>query len=302
MDSSALFNLVTKPFIKILLCALMSLAATTAGNATETTLPAILGENLTVLIEPGVSLIELAVQSGVGFQALQNANPDVDIWIPAPGTQVIIPKRAIFPGKPSPGLTINLAEMRVFHLSGESAENEAGCYPMGIGRDGRDTPEGDYQIIDKVENPVWRVPGSIRAVKPELPDFVPAGPDNPLGKYWLGLSIPGYGLHGTNRPFGVGRRVSHGCIRLYDRDIRTLYRAVEPGARVRIVYQPVKAASTGKDLLLEVHPDYLHRYPDLFQLALHQISRTGWGGDVDYEKVLALVEEQRGIPEKVGTR
>lgn len=302
MNSRAVFNVVAKPFIKTLICALMFMAATTAGNATETNLPDILGENLTVVIEPGISLIELAVQTGVGFEALQNANPDVDIWTPAPGTQVIIPRRAIFPGKPLPGLTINLAEMRVFHLTGEAASTRSRFYPLGIGRDGWDTPEGEFTIVDKVENPVWRVPGSIRAVKPELPDFVPAGPNNPLGKYWLGLSVPGYGLHGTNRPFGVGRRVSHGCIRLYDRDIRTLYRVVEPGTRVRIVYQPVKAAAAGRDLLLEIHPDYLHRYPDLFQLALHQISRLGWNGEVDYEKILVLASEQRGIPEKVGSR
>lgn len=285
----------------LILCGCLLLLAISAGPArARPDLPPVFGHNLTWLTEPGTSLMELAVQTGVGFQALQNANPGVDAWVPEPGSRIIIPGQAIFPGSPKPGLTINLAELRIFHLRGESTAPELALYPLGIGRAGWETPEGTFQLIQKVEDPYWRVPATIKQQAPELPDFVPPGPNNPLGKYWLGLSVPGYGLHGTNRPYGVGRRVSHGCIRLYDKDIQTLYRTVEPGTEVRIVYQPVKATVSAGNLLLEVHPDYLNRYPDLFQQALSRISQLRWNGQLSYEKILAVVAEQRGIPVVVG--
>lgn len=264
------------------------------------TIDPVLGETLEVRIEPGCSLMELAVQYNVGFQALQNANPDIDPWIPNSGSRVIIPKQTILPGKLKTGLTINLAELRIFQLEEVSGIKIAAFYPLGIGREGWETPEGEFQVIQKVKNPLWRVPENIKKENPDLPDFVPPGPNNPLGRYWLGLSIPGYGLHGTNRPYGVGRRVSHGCIRLYAKHIEALYHTIDPGTRVRIIYQPVKAAGSEKDLLLEVHPDYLHRYSDLFQEALNQIGRLNWHGEVDYAKVLSVVAAQRGVPEKVG--
>jgi L,D-transpeptidase ErfK/SrfK len=264
--------------------------------------PPLLGENRIVTTEAGVSLMELAILSGVGFQNLLNANPGIDPWVPNPGAQVVIPKQAIFPGTPATGLTINLAELRIFHLAGTSLTGTTSFYPLGIGRAGWETPEGEFRLIEKVENPFWRIPQGIKEENPELPDFIPPGPNNPLGKYWLGLSVPGYGLHGTNKPYGVGRRVSHGCIRLYDQDIRMLYQTVDPGEKVRIVYLPVKATSIGRALFLEVHPDYLNRFPDLFQEALRQISRLGWNGQVSYERVLAVVSEQRGLPETVGQR
>ena len=285
----------------LLILALNLPSSLLASPPSETEYSSIIGSNSTRIIAPGETLMELAVRSSIGFQTLQNANPEVDPWLPDEGTQVIIPGRAIFPDQLAPGLTINLAEMRIFYLPASIKSQEPAFFPLGIGREGWDTPEGQFSVILKKEAPLWRVPQSIREENPDLPDFVPSGPNNPLGEYWLGLSAPGYGLHGTNRPFGVGRRISHGCIRLYDQDIETLFHSVDPGTPVRIVYQPIKVASFGRELFLEVHPDFLNRLQDPFQEALTSVSRTGWSGNVDYEKILSVISEQRGIPAIIGT-
>lgn len=263
--------------------------------ATETSYPPLIGKPRSVEIGPDMTLMELAVREGVGFQALQNANPLLDPWRPVTGQPIQVPTQAIFPGPVTQGLTINLAELRVYFLNARE-DGVPALYPLGIGRQGWETPEGNFEVVQKVENPVWRVPPGIKKENPELPDFIPAGPRNPLGSYWLGLSAPGYGLHGTTRPYGVGRRVSHGCIRLYDADIETLFREVPLGTKVRIVYEPVKATIVGNDLYLEVHPDFEQRFQDLFQQALHRISALYWPGEVDYAKVKRVVAEQRGVP------
>jgi len=293
--STAVKRLIASATILLLVILSFPESAVTA----KSTPPPLVGEIRRVKIGPEMTLMELAVQEGVGFQALQNANPASDPWRPDPGRPILVPAQAIFPGPPTAGLTINLAELRVYFFA--ERKGSVGFYPLGIGRQGWETPEGVFQVIQKVENPVWRVPPAIKRENPELPDFMPAGPQNPLGNYWLGLSVPGYGLHGTNRPYGVGRRVSHGCIRLYDEDIKELFDKVRPGTRVRILYQPVKATIAGGDLYLEVHPDFDQRYPNLFQEALSRISALPWPGDIDYSRVRTLVSEQRGIPARIGS-
>ncbi len=282
-------------------CLLLLESASPTQALLEPDPPPVLGRNAITEIKPNTTLMELAVQTGVGFQALQNANPDVDPWAPPVGARIPVPKQALFPGQPIAGLTINLAELRLYYLPDSTGSGGFFC-PLGIGRQGWETPEGTFQVVIKKEKPIWRVPPAIKAEHPELPDFIPAGPHNPLGNYWLGLSAPGYGLHGTNRPQGVGRRVSHGCIRLYDQDIQALYEKVIPGTKVRIIYHPAKASLQDNWLLLEVHPDYLGRYPDLFQEALTQIGQLGWDGDIDYGRVLEVTNAQRGVPVAVGKR
>jgi L,D-transpeptidase ErfK/SrfK len=127
-------------------------------------------------------------------------------------------------------------------------------------------------------------------------------PKNPLRAFWRGLSAPGYGIHGTNQPFGVGRRASSGCVRVYPHDIVALYTKVETGTPVTISYQPSKAAGNGNNLLLGVHPDYLGRFKDLFQWAFNVIAKARWQGRVNYSQVREVARAQRGIPEIVAVR
>lgn len=291
----------TRVLIYIILPALLALPVWAQTVPTQTAaLPSVTGELGRTRVAPGESLIELAYREKVGFDMLANSNRQHDPWTPSTGTEIILPRRAILPFGAQRGIVINMAELRLYHIYDRAGEPEIVLYPLGIGREGRETPEGTYRIVMKKEQPDWRVPAGLRESDPSLPAIVPPGPRNPLGAFWLGLSAPGYGIHGTNRPYGVGRRVSYGCLRMYPEDIAFLYAQVATDTPVIITYQPIKAAWLNEDLLLEVHPDYLHRLADPFQQALTVISRTGWPGEIDYARVRQVVETAGSLPEIVG--
>jgi L,D-transpeptidase ErfK/SrfK len=170
-----------------------------------------------------------------------------------------VPNRFILPDASREGLVVNLAEMRLYYYpkvkKGET--KVVITHPIGVGREGWTTPLGKARIIQKKKDPTWTPPASIHAEHiakgDPLPKVVPAGPDNPLGAYAMRLSMPGYLLHGTNRPYGVGMRVSHGCLRLYPEDIEHLFGLVPLNTRVEIIYQPDKAAVQNGELFLEAH-------------------------------------------------
>ncbi len=264
--------------------------------------PEVIGENRTYVPEPGQTLMEVARRAGVGYQGIMQANPGLDPWRPGIGRAVIIPHAGIVPKESQPGITINLAELRLYYIWQENDLHRVRIYPIGVGREGWQTPEGLFRVVRKIEEPTWRVPVTIREESPELPEYVPPGPDNPLGQFWIGLSVGRIGLHGTNQPFGVGRRVSHGCIRLYPEDIRSLFARISLETPVRIIYQPVKLAHKDGLLFIEVHPDYLQRH-DLTLDAVRQwpeLSR--WQGPIDATALDTALREARGLPVLVGLR
>lgn len=283
------------------LCLISTYAYAASTGNSSLRFPVVAGEDLLTKVEDGKSLMEVARREGYGYENVLNSNPGIDPWQPETKSEVLLPGKAILPYGTKLGLRINLAELRLFHIyKTQEGHYQTDIYPLGIGREGRETPEGEYHIIVKQKNPVWRVPKGLRERDPTLPSLVPPGPENPLGDFWLGLSASGYGVHGTNRPLGVGRRVSYGCLRMYPEDIAVLYDRVRTGLSVQISYQPIKAARHGNELLLEVHPDYLQKYNDLFQQALTVISKTSWPGDIDYNKVKTIISEQRGRPVRIG--
>ncbi len=199
------------------------------------------------------TLIHLARKHDLGFVEVRAANPMLDPWIPGEGAEVILPKRHLLPNAPRDGLVINLAEMRVFaYLNGDDAPH---TYPLGIGREGLDTPMGKTTVTRKKKGPTWRPTDRMRKEDPELPAVVPPGPDNPLGTHAIYLGWPTYAIHGTNRPYGIGRRVSSGCIRMYPEDVSTFFEQVPVGTKVNVVHQPIKVAWIGNELYLEAHPD-----------------------------------------------
>lgn len=215
---------------------------------------AIVGTVSTYVIEHDDTLLDVARRFDIGFVALVAANPGVDPWLPGEGLTVLLPTAHILPDAPHRGLVINLTEMRLYYYRQPGAEPET--HPVGIGSEGKDTPLGSTTIVRKQANPTWYVPASIRAEKPELPAVMPPGPDNPMGLYALYLGFTGgsFRIHGTNQPFAVGRRVTHGCMRLYPEDIEDLFRKVDPGTPVTFVDQPVKVAWQDGELYMEVHP------------------------------------------------
>ncbi|MBF0158011.1 MAG: L,D-transpeptidase family protein [Magnetococcales bacterium] len=200
------------------------------------------------------TLIEIARAFDMGYQEMARANDDVDPWVPPAGHTLRIPALFVIPSSRDKwDLLVNIPEMRIYHRTGPGRIE---TFPIGIGREGFSTPVGTTTIASKKENPAWYVPDSIRKEKPDMPAVVPPGPENPLGSHalYLAFTAGNYRIHGTHRPLGVGRRVSHGCIRLYPEDIRVLYERTTVGSRVVTVNQPVKAGWRGSELFLEVHP------------------------------------------------
>lgn len=247
----------------------------------------LLGRNLDYLPAPGETLMEIARRAGIGFDNLLQANPGVDPWHLRIGQRLLLPKQTLLPAGITTGITVNLAELRLYLVWDEDGRRRVRIYPVGIGREGWQTPLGDYRVETIVDRPSWTPPASLRAEKPDLPGTVPPGPDNPLGDYWIGLSAPGVGLHGTNQPYGVGRRVSHGCMRLYPEDIQDLASRVRPGLPVRIIDQPVKVALAGDQLWVEAH----RSVGDQQLLSIWPVgART---------RIQQIIREARGIPEEV---
>lgn len=219
----------------------------------------VIGHNMVVYSRAEDTLLDIARQFDLGYRDITDANPEVDAWLPGENTRVILPTRFILPDAPREGIIINIAEMRLYYYSKnkQGELQEVVTHPLGIGREGWATPLGKARITQKVKDPTWTPPESIRKEHEEmgdpLPRVVPAGPDNPLGAYAMRLSMPGYLLHGTNKPYGVGLRVSHGCIRLFPEDIEHLYSITPSNTGVEIIYQPYKAGQRNGQLYLEAH-------------------------------------------------
>ncbi|MDH5737789.1 MAG: L,D-transpeptidase family protein, partial [Gammaproteobacteria bacterium] len=219
----------------------------------------LIGEVTTVIASKDDTLLELALTYNLGYNEIVAANPDIDPWLPHEGAEVILPSRFILPDVVRKGVIINLAEMRLYYFPppGEDGRAWVVTHPIGIGKEGWSTPTGGARIVSKRENPSWTVPASLieekRLEGVDHPKVIPPGPDNPLGTHALRLSMPSYLIHGTNQPYGVGRRVSHGCIRLYPDSIADLFQRVPVNTPVMIVNKPFKAGYGEDGLYLEVH-------------------------------------------------
>jgi L,D-transpeptidase ErfK/SrfK len=203
-------------------------------------------------VEREDTLLDIARAHGLGILELMAANPGVDPWIPDEGRRILLPLWRILPDAPERGIVINLAERRLYFFG--DSQGHVQSWPIGIGRLAFTTPLGRSRIARKTTEPTWRPTQATRADNPKLPAAVPPGPDNPMGHFALYLGWPQYAIHGTNRPWGIGRRVSRGCIRLYPENIETLYGQVVVGTPVTVVDQVAKLAWDYDKLYLEVHP------------------------------------------------
>ncbi len=242
------------------------------------------------------SLIEIARRFDLGYNEIVTANPGLDPFVPGTGVTVSVPTAWIVPdAPPDVGIVINLAELRLYHFFYAGKLHLYETFPIGIGDEGFDTPLGTFRVIEKIVSPSWYVPKSIKEEKPWLPDVVPPGPDNPLGSHALRLSERSILIHGTNKPWGVGRRVSHGCIRLYPEDIPQLFAWVKVGAKVTIVRQPVKIGVDGQRVYVEVHDE---SYTDIECLdeATRLIQKYRLSGRANMLKVFRAIQGRRGYP------
>lgn len=228
------------------------LVALTAGAQETGNLDDLIGGNGYYKVKDDDTLLEIARLHDFGFIELVTANPGIDPWIPEPGRTIMLPGEHILPEGPRRGIVINRPELRLYFY-GDGTGTPV-TYPIGVGRLGRETPLGSTAITTKRESPTWTPPPSIRAERPELPQTVPPGPDNPLGLFAMNLGWRNYVIHGTNKPYGIGRRVSSGCIRLYPEDIESLFDTAGIGTAVTVVDQEFKLGWSAGELYLEIHP------------------------------------------------
>jgi len=248
------------------------------------------------IVMPKETLLDIARNFDLGYLEMTRLYPNMDPWNPVLGQKLIIPTKWVLPPTKLHGIVINLPEMRLYHFFPKI--NMVTTYPVGIGDTGWETPVAAGHVIDRKVDPTWTVPKSLRAKYGIV--SVPPGPDNPVGKYWIGLSIKGYGIHGTNFPWGVGRLVSHGCIRLYPEDIAILFENVAVNTPVEIVYEPVKIGIRDQKIFLEVHPDIYKRISDLRSQTFRRLDELGWLSSVSVSAVNNALDKQTGVPVCVG--
>lgn len=262
----------------------------------------LIGKGYWVSVGESETLLDIARRHDIGQEEIQLANPGVDRWLPAPGSKVFIPAQYILPMAERKGLVLNLPEMRIYYFV---SPEEVVTYPVSIGRMDWKTPLGKARIARKQQSPSWHPPASVKkeaAARGEsVPDVVPPGPDNPLGAYALRLNLPGYLIHGTNKPYGVGMRVTHGCIRLLPEDIEELFHKVRVNTQVQILNQPVKVGWLDGVLYLEVHPpieEHLEAREDMLRYALEVIYREleKHPAILIGKNVRQAIETQNGIP------
>ena len=230
------------------------------SNATILVLPEsgdIVGEIKYTRAEIGETIDEVGRRFNIGYYEMVRANPHADPIHPlAANTSLIIPSQFILPHVRRNGVVINLAEYRLYYFPAD--ENVVITFPVGIGKEGWNTPLGLTKITAKVVNPGWRPTTKVLAAADEIgapiPGYFPPGPNNPLGRHALRLGWPTFLIHGTNRVDGVGARVSAGCIRMLPDDIEYLFSIVSVGTPVRIINEPVKIGREKNSIYLQIHP------------------------------------------------
>jgi L,D-transpeptidase ErfK/SrfK len=257
------------------------------------------------------TLIDIARANNLAFPEIMSANQGLDDpWVVEPEKNLLLPQRHLLPRAKREGVIVNKGDLRLYYFS---KENKVYSFPIGIGRGDWETPTGKARITGKKKNPYWTVPASILEEEPHWPKVVKPGPENPLGSRAIYLSMPGYLLHGTNKPWGVGMKVSHGCIRLYPEDIEMLYELVSQGENVEIIDQPVKSGWFGGVLYLEVHSMHPYGLEDkeilesnmrLLPLATKSLQDSAKHHvvNIDWKKVVNIVKKASGVPEAILTK
>ncbi len=257
------------------------------------------------------TLLDIARRHGFGYQDIKLVNPGVNTWLPKEGQKVVLPSQFVLPVATKTGIVINIPEMRLYYyLPAKKGQlREVITHPLGVGQEGWATPYMRTKIIEKKERPSWYPPESIRKEYAErgtpLPTKVEAGPDNPLGDFALRLGNPEYLIHGTNKPYGVGMRVSHGCIRLYPEDIEALFFQVGLNTPVNIINQPYKIGIRDGVIYLEAHP-YLIEDREKYQNNLASVAdfilenAKGRNYVVDWNAAYTAIDKPTGLPIAIG--
>ena len=271
----------------------------------------LIGEIVTTEAGERDTLLDIARLYGFGYQDMKLVNPELDTWLPGAGQKVILPAQFVLPAARQEGIVLNIPEMRLYYYPppAKGGPREVLTYPLGIGREGWATPYIATRIIEKKVRPSWYPPESIRREHAEagdpLPKVVRPGPDNPLGDYAMRLGRPEYLIHGTNKPYGIGMRVSHGCIRLYPEDIEALFAEVTLKTPVNIINQPYKLGVKDEVIYLEAHP-FLQEDSEQYQNNLTSVvsllidMADGRDYELDWDKAHEAISQPTGLPVAIG--
>jgi len=179
-------------------------------------------------------------------------------------------------------------------------------FPIGIARDDWSTPLGQTVIKGKQKDPAWFVPKSIQKEHLEqegieLPEYFPPGPNNPMGMLAVALGFPSIFIHGTNRPWGVGMRVSHGCMHLYPEDAQTFFDMITVNTPVRVINEPVMVGRVGRSIYMAYYRPVIEygpppvRHTQLMTALIPYLQELKTSGlplyDFDWERMLKLTDD-----------
>ncbi|QFI55812.1 L,D-transpeptidase family protein [Aeromonas simiae] len=294
-----------------LLCALAltSMPATAVEYAMPAAGSRVIGKNIEYVVpDDGRSLEQIAAEFQLGLTNLIEANPGVDPFLPKAGSTLIIPHQLILPDTVHQGIVINVAEMRLYYFP--KGKKVVHVLPIGIGQLGADTPENWVTSVQrKRANPTWTPTENIRrryaAQGKTLPAVWPAGPDNPMGLFALYIGKL-YAIHGTNASFGIGLRVSSGCVRLRNEDIEYLFDQVPVGTRVEFVNRPVKfSVEPDGARYIEVHQPLSRTEAEFNSNAVvplpmtQALTRFIANGENDSQLVKQALEQRTGLPTRL---
>ncbi|MHC1729148.1 MAG: L,D-transpeptidase [Syntrophobacteraceae bacterium] len=243
-------------------------------------------------IAPKDTLLDLARRNGLGFNSVDLLFPKMDAWVPPQGKRIFLPTFWVLPPSQHYQLVINIPELRLYFF--DRASTTVQTYPIGIGDEGWESPLGTFFINEKRPNPSWYVPASLQEKYGMA--VMPPGPENPLGEFMLKFSAGPYGVHGTAMPWGVGRLVSHGCIRCYPEHIRLLYPQVPTGTKLEIIYEPVKLGQKNSQVFVQAHPDVYKKIPDYAKYAFDKLAQSPYAKQVDQRKYMVAISLQSGVP------
>lgn len=240
------------------------------------------------------TLLDIARNYDLGFNELTDLYPEYDPWLPPEGKRLKLPTERILPEAKKEGIVINVAELRLYHFLPGKDRSIVRSFPVSIGDPRFQTPSGTFTVGNKVTHPTWFIPPSLRPKYQII--SVPPGPDNPLGKYWMGLKGTSYGIHGTDIAWSIGRTVTHGCIRMYPEDISRFYPTIRIGTPIQLTYEPVKIANVENRILLEVHKDIYAKVGNMVSYARAKIQSMGLWHLVDHKVFMQTIQNQHGIP------
>jgi len=288
----------------VLLMGLWCLAGAAAVHATPvgvTLYTHVAGSQEEYLVERRITVDRVAQERGLRWEVVARHNKLQKPYRLKKGVTLKIDNTHIVPGELSHGLIINLPELNLYYFKDGTYQRR---YALAVGKPSWPTPTGTYKICEKRKNPTWNVPESIQEEMEEqgqeVVEQVPPGPQNPLGKFWMGTTAAGVGIHATNRPWSVGYNVSHGCIRMLPEEIEKLFPQIQLGTPVKIIYRPIKMAVTPQGrIFLEAHPNIYQWKMNSLDLVKDLARKHQLEDRIDWDPVPKILKLREGIARDV---